>query len=67
MLSFLRAHLLLQLPFRLLSMLPILVHLFLAILTQIRALNEVKVARENFTLVTPVALFALMLTWHYKN
>ena len=63
--SYLMTHLLLQLPFRLLSVLPTLMLLSLAILTPIRAVAEAKVARVNFTLMTLVALLTLMFAWHY--
>ena len=56
MLSYLRTHLLLQLPFRLLSELPTLMLLSLAILTQIRVVAKAKVAKVNFILMTLVAL-----------
>ena len=54
--SYLRTHLLLQLPFGLLSKLPTLMLLSPAILTQIRVVAEAKVAKVNFILMTLVAL-----------
>ena len=54
--SYLRTHLLLQLPFRLLSEWPALMLLSMAILTQIRIMAETKVAKVNLTLMTLVAL-----------
>ena len=54
--SYLRTHLLLQLPFGLLSEWPTLMLLSLAILTQIRVVAEAKVAKVNFILMTLVAL-----------
>ena len=56
MLSYLRTHLLFQLPFGLLNELPALMLLFLDVLTQIRVLAEAKVAKANFILMTLVAL-----------
>ena len=54
--SYLRTHLLLQLPLGLLNELPALMLLSLAILTQIRVVAEAKVAKVNFILMTLVAL-----------
>ena len=47
--SYLRTHLLLQLPFRLLSELPTLMLLSLAILTQIRVMAKAKVAKVKIS------------------
>ena len=65
MLSYLKTHLLLQLPFGLVSVLPTLMLLFLAILTPIRATAKVKAVRVNCTLMTLVALLTLMFAWHH--
>ena len=54
--SYLRTHLLLQLPFRLLSEWPAFMLLFLDVLTQIRVMAKAKVAKVNFILMTLVAL-----------
>ena len=56
MLSYLRTHLLLQLPFGLLNEWPTLMLLSQAILTQIRVVAEAKVAQANFVLMTLVSL-----------
>ena len=56
MLSYLRTHLFLQLPFRLLNELPALMLLSLAILTQIMVMAEAKVPKVNFILILLVAL-----------
>ena len=63
--SYLRNHLLFQLPFSLLSVLPTLMLLFLDILKQIRVIAEAKVAKVNFTSMTLVALLTLMFAWHF--
>ena len=55
MLSYLRTHLLLQLPFGLLSKWPTLMLLSWAILSQIRFVAKAKVAKVNFILMTLVA------------
>ena len=52
---YLKTHLLLQLPFGLLSMLPTLMLLSLAVSTQIRAVAKGKVAKVNFILMTLTA------------
>ena len=67
MLSYLRTHLFLQLPFRLLNMLPTLMLLSLAILTQSRALAKAKVAKVDFILITMVVLLTPMFMWHYST
>ena len=54
--SYLRTHLLLQLPFGLLSTLPALKLLSQAALIQIRAMAEAKVAKVNYILMTLLAL-----------
>ena len=54
--SYLRTHLLLQLPFGLLSELLTLMLLSLAVLTQIKDMAEAKVTKVNFILMTLVAL-----------
>ena len=54
--SYLRTHLFLQLPFGLLSELPTLMLLSLAILTQIGVMAKAKVAKSNFILMNLVAL-----------
>ena len=54
--SYLRTHLLLQLPFGLLSELSTLMLLSPAVLTQIKDMAEAKVAKVNFILMTLVAL-----------
>ena len=58
--SYLRT-LFLQLPFRLLSMLPTLMQLSLAILAQIMVVVEAKAIRVDFTLIPLAALLTLML------
>ena len=63
--SYLRNHLLLWLPFRLLSVLPTLMLLFLDILKQIRVIAEAKVAKVNFTPMTLMALLTPMFAWHF--
>ena len=55
-LSYLRTHLLLQLPFGLLNEWPTLMLLSQAILTQIRVMAKAKVAQVNFVLMTLVSL-----------
>ena len=55
-LAYLRTHLVLQLPFGLLSKLPALMLFYPAILTQIRVMAEAKVAKVNFIPMTLVAL-----------
>ena len=62
---YLRTHLLLQLSFGLVSILTTLMLLSLAVLTQIRAMAEVKVARVYITLMTLMALLTLMFAWNY--
>ena len=54
--SYLRTHLLLLLPFRLLSEWPTLMLLILAILTHIRVIAKANIARVNFILITLLAL-----------
>ena len=60
--SYLRTHLLVQLPFRLLSELPTLILWSPAILSPIRIMAKAKVAKVNFILKTLVALYTLMFT-----
>ena len=63
--SYLKNHLLFQLPFGLLSILPTLLLLSLAIVTQIRAISRAKAAKVNFILMTLVALLTLMFIKHH--
>ena len=58
--SYLRTHLLLQMPFQLLSILFTLMLLSLAILSPIRVMAEAKAAKVNFILMSLVALLTLM-------
>ena len=63
--SYLRPHLLLEVPFGLLSMIPTLILLLLAILTPITAMAKAKVARVNLTPITLAAPLTLIFVWHY--
>ena len=65
MLHYLRTHLFLQLPFRLLSTLPAVMLLSPAILTHTRAMAKAMVDNLNFILMTLVALLTLMFAWHH--
>ena len=65
MLSYLMTHLLLQLPFGSLSILPALILLYLTIATQIKAMAKAKAAKVDFILMILAELLTLIFTWYY--
>ena len=65
MLSYLMTHLLLQLPFGSLSILPALMLLYLTIATQIKAMAKAKAAKVDFILMILAELLTLIFTWYY--